>query len=231
MEKVRGIQAAMAKQMADSMRTIPHFSVSDELHMDALMALRNTLHGEFAKQGVKLSFMPLFIKALSLTLNAFPLFNAKFDESANELTYYGDHNIGFAVDTPFGLVVPNIKAVQTKSLLELATEFNTIVEHAKAGKLPSDAFAKGSITISNVGVLGGINATPIINKPELAIVALGKLQKLPRFDESGNVRAANLLMVSWSADHRIIDGATMVRFNNLWCDYLTQPETMLMHLK
>ena len=82
-----------------------------------------------------------------------------------------------------------------------------------------------------IGAIGGITATPVINKPEAAIVALGKTQKLPRFDDEGNVSAQNIMAVNWSGDHRIIDGATMVRFNNLWMSYLTQPEKMLMHLK
>ena len=82
-----------------------------------------------------------------------------------------------------------------------------------------------------IGAIGGITATPVINKPEAAIVALGKTQKLPRFDEEGNVSAQHIMAVNWSGDHRIIDGATMVRFNNLWMSYLTQPEKMLMHLR
>ena len=89
----------------------------------------------------------------------------------------------------------------------------------------------GSISISNIGAIGGITATPVINKPEVAIVALGKTQQLPRFDEHGNVHASNVLMVNWSGDHRVIDGATMVKFNNLWLDYLTHPERMLVHLR
>ena len=137
-EKVRGIQAAMAKQMSASVYTIPHFTVSDELVMDSLMALRKLLKPEFEAKNIKLSFMPFFVKAMSLA---------------------------------------------------------------------------------------------VINKPEAAIVALGKTQKLPRFDEEGNVSAQHIMAVNWSGDHRIIDGATMVRFNNLWMSYLTQPEKMLMHLR
>ncbi|MCG7638409.1 dihydrolipoyllysine-residue acetyltransferase [Alteromonas sp. CNT1-28] len=230
-EKVRGIQAAMAKQMSASVYTIPHFTVSDELVMDNLMALRNLLKPEFEAKNVKLSFMPFFVKAMSLALNEFPVVNSQLNEDATEISYFADHNIGFAVDSKIGLLVPNIKRVQDLSLLDIAVQMQDIIEQARAGRVAGEHLKGGTISISNIGAIGGITATPVINKPEAAIVALGKTQKLPRFDNEGNVSAQNIMAVNWSGDHRIIDGATMVRFNNLWMSYLTQPEKMLMHLK
>ena len=230
-EKVRGIQAAMAKQMSASVYTIPHFTVSDELVMDNLMSLRKLLKPEFEAKNVKLSFMPFFVKAMSLALNEFPVVNSQLNEDATEISYFADHNIGFAVDSKIGLLVPNIKRVQDLSLLEIAVQMQDIIEQARAGRVAGEHLKGGTISISNIGAIGGITATPVINKPEAAIVALGKTQKLPRFDDEGNVSAQNIMAVNWSGDHRIIDGATMVRFNNLWMSYLTQPEKMLMHLK
>ena len=230
-EKVRGIQAAMAKQMSASVYTIPHFTVSDELVMDSLMSLRKLLKPEFEAKNVKLSFMPFFVKAMSLALNEFPVVNSQLNEDATEISYFADHNIGFAVDSKIGLLVPNIKRVQDLSLLEIAVQMQNIIEQARAGRVAGEHLKGGTISISNIGAIGGITATPVINKPEAAIVALGKTQKLPRFDDEGNVSAQNIMAVNWSGDHRIIDGATMVRFNNLWMSYLTQPEKMLMHLK
>ena len=230
-EKVRGIQAAMAKQMSASVYTIPHFTVSDELVMDNLMSLRKLLKPEFEAKNVKLSFMPFFVKAMSLALNEFPVINSQLNEDATEISYFADHNIGFAVDSKIGLLVPNIKRVQDLSLLEIAVQMQDIIEQARAGRVAGEHLKGGTISISNIGAIGGITATPVINKPEAAIVALGKTQKLPRFDDEGNVSAQNIMAVNWSGDHRIIDGATMVRFNNLWMSYLTQPEKMLMHLK
>ena len=230
-EKVRGIQAAMAKQMSASVYTIPHFTVSDELVMDNLMALRKLLKPEFEAKNVKLSFMPFFVKAMSLALNEFPVINSQLNEDATEISYFADHNIGFAVDSKIGLLVPNVKRVQDLSLLEIAVQMQDIIEQARAGRVAGEHLKGGTISISNIGAIGGITATPVINKPEAAIVALGKTQKLPRFDDEGNVSAQNIMAVNWSGDHRIIDGATMVRFNNLWMSYLTQPEKMLMHLK
>ena len=230
-EKVRGIQAAMAKQMSASVYTIPHFTVSDELVMDNLMSLRKLLKPEFEAKNVKLSFMPFFVKAMSLALNEFPVINSQLNEDATEISYFADHNIGFAVDSKIGLLVPNIKRVQDLSLLDIAVQMQNIIEQARAGRVAGEHLKGGTISISNIGAIGGITATPVINKPEAAIVALGKTQKLPRFDDEGNVSAQNIMAVNWSGDHRIIDGATMVRFNNLWMSYLTQPEKMLMHLK
>jgi 2-oxoisovalerate dehydrogenase E2 component (dihydrolipoyl transacylase) len=136
-----------------------------------------------------------------------------------------------AVDSKIGLLVPSVKNVEQKSLKEVAIEVNRIVESAREGKLSNSDLSGGTISISNIGTIGGITATPVINKPEVAIVALGKTQKLPRFADDGSVVAQNIMMVNWSGDHRVIDGATMVKFNNLWMDYLTHPQKMLVDLR
>ncbi|MBF7072778.1 dihydrolipoyllysine-residue acetyltransferase [Glaciecola sp. MH2013] len=227
---MRGIKAAMAKQMVASVSTIPHFTVSDELNMDKLIALRKQLKPEFEQQGIKLSFMPFFIKALSLALREYPVINSRLSNDASELHYLSAHNIGMAVDSKIGLLVPNIKNVESLSLFDVAKECDRIVNAAREGKLSNSDLSGGTISISNIGAIGGITATPVINKPEVAIVALGKTQTLPRFNELGEVSAHNIMMVNWSGDHRVIDGASMVRFNNLWMSYLKDPERMLMHL-
>ena len=229
-EPIRGIKAAMAKQMSHSVFTVPHFTVSDEIELDRLIDARNQLKGSFEKQGVKLSFMPFFIKALSLALKQFPIINSQVNADCSEITYFDDHNIGMAVDSKLGLLVPNIKGVQHLSLFDIAQKSNQLVELAREGKLKSQDLKGGTITISNVGVLGGTVATPVINAPESAIVALGKIQRLPRFDAQDKVVPVNIMQVSWSGDHRIIDGATMVKFNNCWKSYLENPLTMLLEL-
>ena len=226
-EPIRGIQGAMAKHMMHSVFTVPHFSVSEEIEMDKLIDARSQLKALFENEGVKLSFMPFFIKAMSLALEQFPIINSQINSDCSEVTYFDDHNIGLAVDSMIGLVVPNIKGVQNLSLLEVAKKSNELVDLARQGRLSSADLKGGTISISNIGVLGGTVATPVINAPESAIVALGKIQRLPRFDENDAVKAVNIMHVSWSGDHRIIDGATMVRFNNLWKSYLENPITML----
>ena len=230
-ERISGMKAAMAKQMVHSVSTIPHFTVSEEIQMDALMALRAQLKEDFAEQGVKLSFMPFFIKALSMALKAFPTINSQVNDDCTELTYFHDHNIGMAVDGKLGLMVPNIKGVQDMSIFEIATRASELIEQARQGRLKATDLTGGTVSISNIGVLGGTVATPVINHPEAAIVALGKIQRLPRYDDKDQVVPVNIMHVSWSGDHRIIDGATMVRFNNLWKSYLEQPMTMLSNLR
>jgi len=230
-EPIRGIKAAMSKQMSDSVYTIPHFTVSDEIVMDNLIATRAQLKPEFEKNGVKLSYMPFIIKAMSLALKQFPIINSQVNSDCTELTYFDDHNIGMAVDSKIGLLVPNIKQVQNLSLFEVAQEASRLIEAGREGRLNQADLKGGTISISNVGVIGGTVAVPVINKPEAAIVALGKMQKLPRFDENDQVQAVNIMHISWSGDHRIIDGATMVRFSNAWKSYLENPLTMLGELR
>ncbi|NKC18703.1 MULTISPECIES: dihydrolipoyllysine-residue acetyltransferase [Pseudoalteromonas] len=230
-EPLRGMKAAMAKQMVASVSTIPHFTYCDEIDLTDLIALRGALKEQYAKQGVKLTMMPFFIKALSLAINEFPILNAKVNDDCTEITYFDDHNIGMAVDSKLGLLVPNIKSCQSKSIVEVAQSVTELTEAAREGRVSPDSLKGGTISISNIGAIGGTVATPIINKPEVAIVALGKVQQLPRFDAQGNVVARSIMQVSWSGDHRIIDGGTIARFNNLWKTFLEEPAKMMMAMR
>ncbi|WP_105189632.1 dihydrolipoyllysine-residue acetyltransferase [Pseudoalteromonas sp. T1lg48] len=227
-EPIKGMKAAMAKQMVRSVSTIPHFTYSDEIDLTDLIALRGGMKEEYKQQGVKLTMMPFFIKALSLAMKEFPILNAQVNDDCTELTYFDDHNIGMAVDSKLGLLVPNVKQVQNKSIVDVANEVTRLTDSAREGRVAPADLKSGTISISNIGAIGGTTATPIINKPEVAIVALGKLQHLPRFNAKGEVEARAIMQVSWSGDHRVIDGGTIARFNNLWKDYLEQPTKMLM---
>jgi len=235
-EQIRGIKAVMAKAMVKSVSTIPHFTYCEEIDMTNLIKLRKDLKETSlikeltTKQDIKLTMMPFFMKAMSLALQQFPLINSQVNEECTELTYFNDHNIGMAVDSKVGLLVPNVKQVQTKSILELATDITRLTNDARSGRVPSSDLKGGTITISNIGAIGGTVATPIINKPEAAIVALGKLQVLPRFNTLGEVEARSIMQVSWSGDHRIIDGASIARFCNLWKSFLEEPTNMLVHM-
>ncbi|MDG1752393.1 MAG: dihydrolipoyllysine-residue acetyltransferase [Thalassotalea sp.] len=229
-EPIRGVKAAMAKAMVNSVSTIPHFTYCEEIDMTNLIKLRGELKEVYAKQDIKLTMMPFFMKAMSLALKEFPVINSQANEGCTELTYFDDHNIGMAVDSKVGLLVPNVKQVQTKTIIDLAKELMTLTDAARSGRVASDMLKGGTITISNIGAIGGTIATPIINKPESAIVALGKLQKLPRFNDKGEVEARSIMQVSWSGDHRIIDGGTIARFCNLWKSFLEEPSNMLVHM-
>ncbi len=229
-EPIRGIKAVMAKAMMESVSTIPHFTYCEEIDLTELIQLRTELKEVYAKQDIKLTMMPFFMKAMSLALKEFPLINSQVNADCTELTYFDDHNIGMAVDSKVGLLVPNVKQVQTKSILDLAKDITRLTNDARDGRVATADLKGGTITISNIGALGGTVATPIINKPEAAIVALGKVQKLPRFNEQGEVEARSIMQVSWSGDHRIIDGGTIARFCNLWKSFLEKPSNMLVHM-
>ncbi|KAM7428643.1 hypothetical protein ABFA07_020410 [Porites harrisoni] len=229
-EPIRGIRKAMAKVMTAS-NAIPHFGYKDEIVLNELVRLRNQSKESFQARGVKLSFMPLFIKATSMALLHFPVLNSSVDAECENLTFKGSHNIGVAMDTQQGLLVPNIKNVQNKSVFDIAVELNRLHQLGLSGKLSPDDLSGGTFTLSNIGTIGGTYAKPVIMPPEVAIGAIGRLQELPRFDDKDNVYKAYIVNVSWSADHRVIEGATMARFSNLWKSYLENPAAMMVDLR
>ena len=226
-EPIKGVRKIMAERMSAAVATIPHFTYVDEMDVTDLMQFRQSLKDTYASDDLKITLMPLFIKALSLAVKQFPIINSRTNDDFSELTYISSHNIGMAVDGKTGLLVPNIKNVQQLGLLDIAREVTRLTMAARSGKINPQELSGGTITISNIGAIGGTAATPIINKPEVAIVALGKIQSLPRFDDQGNVVGRKIMTVSWSGDHRAIDGGTIARFNNVWMGYLQNPPTML----
>ncbi|XP_016430461.1 lipoamide acyltransferase component of branched-chain alpha-keto acid dehydrogenase complex, mitochondrial isoform X1 [Sinocyclocheilus rhinocerous] len=229
-EPIKGFQKAMVKTMSAALK-IPHFGYKDEVDLSQLVRLRSELKGLAESRGVKLSYMPFFIKAASLGLLHFPIFNSSLDENCTNITYKAAHNIGLAMDTSQGLLVPNVKNVQMLSVFEIAVELNRLQTLGAAGQLGTADLTGGTFTLSNIGSIGGTYAKPVILPPEVAIGALGKIQVLPRFNHKGEVVKAHIVNVSWSADHRIIDGATMCRFSNLWRSYLENPASMVLDLK
>jgi 2-oxoisovalerate dehydrogenase E2 component (dihydrolipoyl transacylase) len=230
-EPIRGVRAAMARQMSEAAATIPHFTYSDEVDVTALEALREDLKSTLFDPDLKLTVLTPVMKALALAVRQYPVLNSRVNEDCTEITYLADINIGMAADTPSGLLVPNVKRVQDLSMVELAREVDRLTTLARSGKLSQDDMRGGTISISNIGALGGTVSSPIINKPEVAIVALGRIQSLPRFADDGSVTARRIMHISWAGDHRVIDGATMARFCNLWKSYLEQPATMLAELR
>ncbi|XP_036309198.1 lipoamide acyltransferase component of branched-chain alpha-keto acid dehydrogenase complex, mitochondrial isoform X1 [Pipistrellus kuhlii] len=229
-EPITGFQKAMVKTMTAALK-IPHFGYCDEVDLTALVRLREELKPVAAARGIKLSFMPFFIKAASLGLLQFPILNASVDESCQKVTYKASHNIGVAMDTQQGLIVPNVKSVQARSVVDIAAELNRLQKLGSLGQLSTADLTGGTFTLSNIGSIGGTYARAVILPPEVAIGALGAIKPLPRFSQKGDVYKAHIMKVSWSADHRVIDGATMSRFSNLWKSYLENPAAMLLDLK
>ena len=227
---VSGFTKAMVKAMKLSM-TVPHFGYCDEIEMTTLVNLRPALKKSAEAFGVNFSYMPVIIKACSMALLQYPVLNASVDATCENITYKASHNIGIAMDTPNGLVVPNVKQVQNLTVLEVAQELNRLQALGARGQLTAADLAGGTFSLSNIGAIGGTYAKPVIVPPEVAIGAVGRIQKLPRFGADGSVVAAHVMQVSWSADHRVIDGATMARFSNVMKALLEQPAAMLLQMK
>ncbi|MDX1467091.1 MAG: dihydrolipoyllysine-residue acetyltransferase [Halomonas sp.] len=229
-EPMRGIRAAMARKMVASASTIPHFQYGEELDVTELLALRERLKPEAQARDARLTLMPFFMKAMALSIRDFPILNSRLNEAGDEIHYLPSCNIGMAVDGKAGLMVPNVKGVERLSLLEIAGEIQRLTQDAREGRVASADLQEGTISISNIGALGGTYAAPIINAPEVAIVAIGKTQWLPRFDADDKVVKRAIMTITWAGDHRLIDGGTIARFCNAWKGYLEAPETMLLHL-
>lgn len=229
-KQLKGIQKAMVKTMTQA-NLIPHFSYCDEYDLTSLVNMKYHLKNIGKERGVKISFLPIIIKACSIALNQYPQLNAHVDEKCENIIYRANHNIGVAVDTASGLVVPNIKNVESKTIVDIASEINRLQQLALSSKLLPTDLTGGTFTLSNIGSIGGTYMKPVILPPEVCIGALGKGQKLPRFDHENNVKASTIMAVSWSADHRVIDGATMAKFSNLVKNYIENLHLLALDLK
>lgn len=228
------IQSAMYKTMTKSL-AIPHFLYSDSINVTALAHMRLRLNQlRDPKTTPKFSYMPFVIKAVSLAMNKYPLLNARLDTSdpaKPKLFMRKNHNIGVAMDTPGGLLVPVIKTVNARSMASIAHELHRLSELGAAGKLTNEDLSGGTITVSNIGNIGGGVVAPVIVEGQLAIMGMGRIKATPVFGADGKtVERADMLSANWSADHRVVDGATMARMASLVQGYLEEPETMLIDL-
>lgn len=225
------VQRAMKTTMTLS-NQIPHFVLSAELDVAELVELRSRTAKAFMEQhGLKLTYMPFFVKATSLALLQFPMLNAHTSENCEHMVYKAAHNIGIAIDTPEGLLVPSIKSVERLSVIQIATELKRLQDLGARGKLGTDDLSGTTVTLSNIGSLGGTYTSPRILPPQVLIGGIGRIQRLPRFGDDGTVTVGHILHVSWAADHRVIDGATVARFSNLWQSYLERPTKLILELK
>ncbi|KAH8808275.1 2-oxoacid dehydrogenases acyltransferase-domain-containing protein [Xylogone sp. PMI_703] len=239
MTQLTPIQMQMFKTMTRSL-TIPHFLYADEVDYTNLSSLRKRMNTALAKQAssspvTKLSYLPFAIKATSLALNSYPVLNARVDtDPASQkpvLVMRSQHNIGVAMDTPQGLLVPVIKNVASLSILDIATELQRLQGLAALGKLSTADLSGGTITLTNIGSIGGTYVAPVIVDREVAIMGLGKVRAVPAFDQEGKVVRRDMCAVSWSADHRVIDGATMARAAEVVKGFLEEPDRMVLHLR
>ncbi|EAW10632.1 putative 2-oxo acid dehydrogenases acyltransferase [Aspergillus clavatus NRRL 1] len=226
------IQSQMFKTMTRSL-TVPHFLYADELNINNITAMRKKLASD-PRDPKKVTFLSFVIKAVSLALNEYPLLNAKVDMSNPEkpkLIMRPKHNIGVAMDTPQGLIVPNIKDVGNRTILEIASEISRLSALGKDGKLTPADLSGGTITVSNIGNIGGTYVGPVIVPTEVAILGVGKSRTVPVFDDVGQVTKGELVNFSWSADHRVVDGATMARMATMIREFIESPELMLLNMR
>ncbi|KAL3829351.1 hypothetical protein ACJIZ3_018153 [Penstemon smallii] len=226
---LRGFQRAMVKSMSLAAK-IPHFHYVEEMNCNALVELKTSFQKDHTDPNVKFTFLPLLIKSLSMALTKYPLLNSCFTQELQEVILKGSHNIGIAMATPNGLVVPNIKKVQSLSILEITKEVSRLQQLALENKLSPNDITGGTITLSNIGAIGGKFGSPLINVPEVSIIAMGRIQRIPRFDEHGNVYSASIMTVNIGADHRVLDGATVARFCNEWKLFIEKPELLMLHM-
>lgn len=207
-------------------------SYCDEYDVSAVAQMRAAMNSNIQMQrGIKLSFLPFFLKAASLALTEYPVLNSSLQNENTELRIHGEHNIGVAMDTPRGLVVPCVKGVAQRSIVDIAAELQRLQIAGAEGKLGEADLTGTTFSLSNIGSIGGTYAAPVINPPQVAIGAIGKLQELPRFDEEGNIDAVKIMNFSWAADHRVVDGAMMARFSNQMKAHIEQPYSMLGNLR
>ncbi|KAF8534767.1 2-oxoacid dehydrogenases acyltransferase-domain-containing protein [Trichophaea hybrida] len=232
------IQHRMFKVMTQSL-SIPHFLYSDEVILDPLIRVKSTLNKTLTQPSStsspvsKLTYMPFFIKALSVALEEYPLLNGRLDltQERPRLLKRPQHNIGVAMDTPVGLLVPNIKDIRSLSILEVAAELQRLQLAGAVGKISPVDLSGGTITVSNIGNIGGTVTAPVIVPSEVAIVGIGRARTVPSFGEDGNIVPKTIVNFSWSADHRVVDGATMARMAALLRDLIQEPERLLVRLR
>ncbi|MFC7156009.1 dihydrolipoamide acetyltransferase family protein [Halomarina halobia] len=237
----RGIRRTIGTQMARSKYTAPHVTHHDEVDVTELVAVRGELKEVAAERGVSLTFMPFVIEAVVAALREFPYLNSTLDEEAEEIVLRRDYNVGVAVATDAGLMVPVIRNADRKGMLQLSSELGELVERARERTISREEMQGGTFTITNFGAIGGEYATPIINYPETAILGLGAIKKKPRVVESdasahrengaavsGEVVPRYVMTLSLSIDHRVIDGAQAAAFTNRVMEYLENPSLLLL---
>ncbi|VEU83117.1 2-oxo acid dehydrogenase subunit E2 [Acholeplasma hippikon] len=225
--KISRVRKAISNAMVRSVYTIPHTTLIDEINVNALVEFRSKAKGVAEAKGIKLTYMAFIAKAVVIALREFPTFNASFNHETDELYIKKYINLGMAVDTPDGLIVPNIKNAQNLSVFELASQVRKLADDTIARKISLDQQQHGTFTITNFGSAGIAFGTPVINYPELAILGVGKIEQKPVV-ENGEIKIASVLPLSLAVDHRIIDGADGGRFLSRIKELLTNPTLLLL---
>jgi pyruvate dehydrogenase E2 component (dihydrolipoamide acetyltransferase) len=219
---MKGIRKSTAKRMIESVKAAPHVTQMDEADVTELVKMRERLKDAAQKKNIHLTYLPFVVRAVVAALKQYPYLNSSVGQEIEEITLKKYYNIGVAVDTEDGLIVPVIKGADQKSLLSLAQEIQTLAEKARSREIDLADLKGGTFTITNIGFIGGTHATPIINYPETAILAMGRIYDKPVVrDEQVVIR--KVMPLSLSFDHRVIDGVMAARFTNTIIRYLEDP--------
>jgi pyruvate dehydrogenase E2 component (dihydrolipoamide acetyltransferase) len=224
---LRGLRRNIAQHMVHSKHTAAHTLQVDEADMTELVRWRTRSKEKAAERGVKLTYLPFFVKAASAALKKYPYVNASLDDAAGEIVLKKDYNIGIAADTDAGLVVPVIHNADRLSIFDLAREIAALADKARNGKLSHDEITGGTFTITNVGSVGGLFTFPVINHPEVAIMGTHSIQERPVVRD-GQIVIRSMVYLSLGFDHRVVDGALAARFLREIADLLASPEMLLM---
>jgi len=228
-QPLTGLRKRIAEHMERSWRTIPHATAFDELDGSELVALRQVLKPLASQRGVRLTYMPLLIKLLLSVLKEFPIFNASLDEERREIIYKRVYHIGIAADSPEGLLVPVLRNADQLTIIQLAAQLEHLIEGAQQRTLTLAEAAGSTFTLNNIGSFGGSSGTPIINYPEVAILAVGRLQE-KAVVQNGTIIARTIMPLALSFDHRVIDGALAGRFLARFKALVEQPQQLLLDM-
>jgi 2-oxoisovalerate dehydrogenase E2 component (dihydrolipoyl transacylase) len=225
--KLQGLRRKIAEHMVQAKHTVPHYTYVDECDVTELVRLREALREPSARVGARLTYLAFVVKAVVAALKEVPLVNASLDEATGEIVLHDRYHIGIAVATPAGLMVPVVHDADQKDLFQVARDIERLGTEARAGKATREDLRGGTFTVTSIGNVGGLISTPIINHPEVGILGIGKVVKRPVFDAAGNVRPADLVYLSFSFDHRVLDGAVGAVFGNAVIRQLQNPAVML----
>lgn len=226
---LKGIRKIIAQAMVKSVYTAPHVTLMDEADVTALVALRERAKPLAEKKGVKLTYLPFIVKALIAALKQFPALNASIDDGKDEIVYKKYYHVGIATDTENGLLVPVIPHADRKNMWELASEIKDLAARGREGKLAPHELKGSTVSITNIGSAGGMFFTPVINYPEAAILGMGRITAKPVV-KNGEIVIGNVMSLSLSFDHRIIDGATAQHAVNVIKQLLEDPELLIMEV-
>ncbi|MCI4348483.1 MAG: 2-oxo acid dehydrogenase subunit E2 [Thermoplasmata archaeon] len=228
---MRGIRRVIAEHMTESRHKAAHYTYVEEVDATELVLLRDRMAKHVEQKGVRLSYLPFIVKGVVAGLRAFPRVNARFDDERQELVVHKSYNIGVATAAPDGLLVPVLQHADRQSVTELAREIQELAEKARDGKLTRAEMSGGTFTITSLGALGGVLATPILNYPEVAILGVHRIVRRPVYRSDGKLGPADLMNLSISLDHRVLDGVIAAQFIAVVKSYIEDPHQLFAELK